>query len=120
GGHNPPLVCRNGKFDYLPTEKQNTVLGLFDSETYQECCLTLAPGDMIFLYTDGVTEAMNEARELYSEERLQRTLNEQSGKNIKDILTAVRENVSIYAGNAEQSDDITMLGLKFNGKFGGT
>ncbi|MBR3624221.1 MAG: SpoIIE family protein phosphatase [Selenomonadaceae bacterium] len=120
GGHNPPLVCRNGKFDYLPTEKQNTVLGLFDSETYQECCLTFAPGDMIFLYTDGVTEAMNEARELYSEARLQRTLNEQSGKNIKDILTAVRENVSIYAGNAEQSDDITMLGLKFNGKFGGT
>ena len=120
GGHNPPLVCRNGKFDYLRMEKKSVMLGVLDSGTYHEYRLTLAPGDMIFLYTDGVTEAMNEAGELYSKERLQRTLNEQCGKNVKDILTAVRENVGIYAGNAEQSDDITMLGLKFNGKFGET
>ena len=116
GGHNPPLLCRNGKFDYLRMEKKSVMLGVLDSGTYHEYRLTLAPGDMIFLYTDGVTEAMNEAGELYSKERLQRTLNEQCGKNVKDILTAVRENVGIYAGNAEQSDDITMLGLKFLGE----
>ena len=62
-----------------------------------------------------MTEAMNEARELYSEERLQKTLNTQGEKDVKEILAAVRKDVGAYAGKAEQSDDITMLGLKFYG-----
>ena len=114
-GHNPPLLCRAGKFDYLRTVKKSNALGVFDFASYQEYRLTMAPGDMLFLYTDGVTEAMNEAEELYSEERLRETLNGQSEKNVKDILAVVRKDVGAYAGRAEQSDDITMLGLIYRG-----
>lgn len=82
---------------------------------YESHSLVLQPGEMIFLYTDGVTEAMNEAGGMYSEERLQETLNVQGEKNVREILAAVRQDVGVYAGEAEQSDDITMLGLKFYG-----
>ena len=75
----------------------------------------LTKGDVIFLYTDGVTEAMNEAGDMYSEDRLRATLNGQGEKDVRKILAAVRKDVGAYAGEAEQSDDITMLGLKYCG-----
>lgn len=115
GGHNPPLICHEGKFAYLRMEKKSSMLGVIDFETYHEYHVTLAPGDMLFLYTDGVTEAMNEAKEVYSEERLQETLNAQGEKDVREILVAVRQDVTAHTGAAEQSDDITMLGLKFCG-----
>ena len=77
--------------------------------------LVLQRGEMIFLYTDGVTEAMNEDKKMYSEARLQETLNVHGEKNVRDILAAVRQDVGGFAGEAEQSDDMTMLGLKFYG-----
>ena len=91
------------------------MLGINEDEMYEAHSLVLQRGDMIFLYTDGVTETMNEAGELYSEERLLEILNRQSQKDVRDILAAVRQDVSTYAGNAEQSDDITMMGLKYCG-----
>lgn len=118
GGHNPPLICRDGKFEYLRTEKKSTMLGFFESTAYYEYHLTLAPGDVLFLYTDGVTEAMNEDGAMYSEERLRETLNAQGEKTAKELLAAVQKDVSEYAGKAEQSDDITMLGVIFRGEAG--
>jgi sigma-B regulation protein RsbU (phosphoserine phosphatase) len=115
GGHNPPLVQADGKFCYLQQARKHMMLGINEDEMYEAHSLAMQPGDIIFLYTDGVTEAMNEAEELYSEERLQATLNRQTSKDVKEILAAVRQDVNTYAGDAEQSDDITMLGLKFCG-----
>jgi sigma-B regulation protein RsbU (phosphoserine phosphatase) len=114
-GHNPPLVQADGKFCYLQQARKHMMLGINEDEMYEAHSLAMQPGDIIFLYTDGVTEAMNEAEELYSEERLQATLNRQTSKDVKEILAAVRQDVNTYAGDAEQSDDITMLGLKFCG-----
>ena len=115
GGHNPPLVQENGSFRYLRQKRKHAMLGVNEDEVYESHRLVLQPGEMIFLYTDGVTEAMNEAGEMYSEERLQETLNGQGEKDVREILAAVRQDVGAYAGKAEQSDDITMLGLKFCG-----
>lgn len=76
----------------------------------------LAPGDMLFLYTDGVTEAMNKTRELFTKERLQQTLSEQpEGRSAEEILTAVRHAVTAHADGADPSDDVTMLGLVYYG-----
>ena len=72
---------------------------------------------LYFLYTDGVTEAMNESGELYSDERLNDILN-QKGKDsltAKEILTAVGKDIETFSAGAEQSDDITMLGIKYLG-----
>ena len=99
---------------FSPSAAAALVAGVFYT-AYEAHSLVMQRGNMIFLYTDGVTEAMNEDGEFYSEERLQETLNRQPQKDVREILAVVRQEVRNYAGGAEQSDDITMLGVKFCG-----
>jgi sigma-B regulation protein RsbU (phosphoserine phosphatase) len=114
-GHNPPLVRRNGDISFLPMAK-SPMLGVMKGMAFPAERLTLNPGDMLFLYTDGVTEAMNEKRELFSEERLYETLSSQPKEmTSSEILAAVKHAVEVHTDNAEPSDDVTMLGLVYNG-----
>ena len=93
------------------------MLGVEEDVMYEAYRLTLRPGDMLYLYTDGVTEAMDKEKNLYSEERLEETLNNIDGSlSVEEILAEVRKDIEVYAEGAEQSDDITMLGVKFLGK----
>jgi len=115
GGHNPPLMKTNGRFEYLSLKK-SCMLGAMEGMTYRAQRLVMKPGDMLFLYTDGVTEAQDTDNRLYSETRLQNVLNsEADDMNAKDVLAAIRKSVEDYAGDAEQFDDITMLGLIYKG-----
>ena len=117
GGHNAPLVRKAGKFSYLRDEKKQRILGVMENLSYEAHRLQLSPGDMLFLYTDGVTEAMDKEQHFYSEERLQETLDSmREDASVKEILTEVRGDIAAFADGAEQSDDITMLGLMFCGK----
>ncbi|MBR5909934.1 MAG: serine/threonine-protein phosphatase, partial [Schwartzia sp.] len=114
-GHNPPLLRRNGVFEFLPIAK-SPMLGVMEGMDFPEEKITFAPGDMLFLYTDGVTEAMNGEKELFGASRLQETLSQLSGAGTAEkILTAVRGAVDDHANGAEPSDDVTMLGLVFKG-----
>ena len=115
-GHNPPLVYHKNEdeFTYVRSEKKNRIIGVSKTSKYQEQTLTLFPEDKLFLYTDGVTEAMNEQRELFNDKRLNSALNTiKDGSNANDMLKAVYEAVKQHVGNAEQSDDMTMLGLVY-------
>ncbi|MBR1885740.1 MAG: SpoIIE family protein phosphatase [Schwartzia sp.] len=117
-GHNPPLVARRGgEVSYLlPEGKPDKPMGVMEGLAYHQNRLTLAPGDMVFLYTDGVTESTNETNELYGEARLQDTLARAAGSaSVKDALAAVNAAVNAHAGNAEQADDFTTLGLRYLG-----
>jgi sigma-B regulation protein RsbU (phosphoserine phosphatase) len=118
-GHNPPLVYRAGedRFSFLAVAR-NFVLGGRKGIVYQKQETALSPGDVLFLYTDGVTEALNEKEELYGEERLSETLNRINASEIsaREILEAVRADVALHVGEAEQTDDITMLSLVYRGK----
>ena len=115
GGHNPPLVCRENKFEYLNVGK-SCMLGIDEDMPFKQKKIKLSAGDIIFLYTDGVTEAMNENDEFYGEERLQRFLNSvDSSRDLSEFLERIKEDLSKYAGAAQQSDDITMLAVRFNG-----
>ena len=113
-GHNPPLIRRRGKgFEELPVEL-NFVLGGWDDWQYIQQEIRLEAGDTIFLYTDGVTEAADSTGKLYSLERLQQFLNARAETaSTEEILSAVRESLQKFSGAAEQSDDITMLAVKF-------
>jgi sigma-B regulation protein RsbU (phosphoserine phosphatase) len=92
------------------------MLGVDEDATYQSHRLTLRYNDMLFLYTDGVTEAMNKENNLYTVERLQATLNRISiDASAQEILAEVRKDVYAHADGAEQSDDVTMLGVRFFG-----
>ena len=119
GGHNPPLVYRaaEDRFTYLNSSARNFALGLMEDADFEYEEIQLGAGDVIYLYTDGVTEALNEAEELYGEDRLEKCLNGANAKNIsvEEILSAVKASIKEYVGNAEQSDDITMIGLKYRG-----
>ncbi len=118
-GHNPPLLARRGQAPvYLtPEGKADKPLGVREGLAYRQGNLTFAPGDMIFLYTDGVTEATNEAKELYGEERLQAELaNIAADAPIKDVLARLHASLESFVGTAEQADDITMMGLRYRGE----
>lgn len=115
GGHNAPLVCRKNNFEYLDVGK-SCMLGIDEDVPFPQKKITLSAGDMIFLYTDGVTEAMNVAGELFGENHLREVLNsEDKSESLEILLENLRKAIKIHAGDADQSDDITMLALKWNG-----
>jgi phosphoserine phosphatase RsbU/P len=114
-GHNPPLlVQRMGQAAYLD-KPGGLVLGALEGINYQEERLRLEPGEYLFLYTDGVTEAMNRQEALFGEERLLRDLNGLSGRPLEEIAMGIMDKVKTFSQGLDQSDDITMLVLKYNG-----
>ena len=113
-GHNPPLIKRNGKyFEYL-CSKPNFFLAGMENIKYKACEIQLSPGDEIFLYTDGVTEASNAINELFGEERLLECINENDCLSVKQLCDKIKGDVDRFVGNAMQFDDITMLAVKLN------
>ena len=113
-GHNPPLVKhKDGSYEFLKG-KVNFVLAGMDMVKYKEQELQLQPGDEIYLYTDGVTEAHNSNKELFGENRLLESLNSTKGMSVEDICKKVKEDVDAFVCDAEQFDDITMLCVQLN------
>ena len=114
-GHNPPLVRQNGgSFVYHKT-RPGLVLAGMEGIRYRRFELQLRPGDSIYLYTDGVTEATDANLELYGEERLVNLLDSCGDASPRAICDAVKADVDAFVKDAEQFDDITMLCLKYNG-----
>lgn len=113
-GHNPPLLKRGqGAFEYIKT-KPNFILAGMDGVSYRKNELQLLPGDELFLYTDGITEATNKSLELFGESRLLDALNLASEGTAQSRCNDVKEAIERFVGDAEQFDDITMLSVKFN------
>ena len=105
--------------DYeLYKQKHNLALGIFADVPFKEYEIDLAPGDSLFVYTDGAPEAINEKQEEYGTGRLIEELNKYKLFTQKDILTYTRKNIAMYVGEEEQFDDVTMLGFKYNGPSG--
>jgi sigma-B regulation protein RsbU (phosphoserine phosphatase) len=111
-GHNPPLLKRGGVYEYYKT-KRSFVLAGMKNTAYAESRIVLQPNDVLYLYTDGVTEADNEAKELYGERRLLEIMNKNKNKNIEELCVAVRQHVAAFADGALQADDITMLAIQW-------
>ena len=115
-GHNPPyIIKKNGK----PVQIESTggiALGVMEEMEFESATFTASKGDSMFLYTDGVNEAMNEADEEYSYERLEDYLKENSTGSITDMVNKNLESVKEFAGTAPQSDDITVLALRYLGE----
>ncbi|UVT17722.1 MAG: SpoIIE family protein phosphatase [Nitrospira sp.] len=114
-GHNQPLLKRQGgRFEWL-TAQDGPLVGPMPGIAYKESTIRLAPGDELFLYTDGVTEADNRKRELFGNDRLKTVLDQSGNVSVVDRLGAVMNAVKTFSGNAPQADDITMLGLRYHG-----
>ena len=97
--------------------KKNFVLGAMDGVPFTQQEIYFEEGDLIFAYTDGVNEAMNIDHEEYTSEKLLNFMNSADlNDDLKEILKNIRADVAAHVGEAEQSDDITMMALRFNGK----
>lgn len=115
-GHEWPYLCRAGEGFEVQKVRPGFVLAGMSTTKYVSGSLTLHAGDRLFLYTDGVTEAMNGRLEQYGAVRLRTALNRNKEKSIQEILPAVKEDIDGFVGAAPQFDDITMLLIEYRGE----
>ena len=115
-GHESPYISKAGKsFEQYQIEPDFVLAG-FEDMSYTAGKLILEPGDKLFEYTDGVTEATDAHTELYGSERLAEVLDRHADKRPDQILPAVKADIDAFVGTAPQFDDITMLCLEFKNK----
>lgn len=113
-GHNPPAIRKGeGAFELLKS-RANLVLAGMDGIRYRSTEITLDPGDEIYLYTDGVTEAQNESRILFGNDRLLQSLNAVREQTVEERCMQVKKDVENFVKDASQFDDMTMLCVKRN------
>jgi sigma-B regulation protein RsbU (phosphoserine phosphatase) len=113
-GHNPPLLITSQGIRYLPL-KAGFVLGPMEDTHYETEKLTLQPGETLFLYTDGVTEATNFSEELYGEAQLLAALQRGPQEELVAMIQKIRAEVTEHAAGAPQSDDVTMVAITYRG-----
>ena len=115
-GHEPPAIRKVGGTYELHEAMQNTALAIMEDMEFTDSEFCLGHLDTLYLYTDGVTEATNINRQLYSTERMIEELNKTIGAPASEVLTMMNKSVMDFTGEAEQFDDLTMLCLQFFGR----
>ncbi|MEN6342481.1 MAG: SpoIIE family protein phosphatase [Methanospirillum sp.] len=108
-GHNPPLICHgaDGSFSELPAT--GIAIGAVEDAAYDAGMTVLTPGDVLVLYTDGITEAENEVQDMFGEDRLREAIVGARVLPAAEIVAAILGAVQAFAGTAAQSDDITLM-----------
>lgn len=114
-GHEYPAICRNGGEFELIKDKHDLVLAAMEDMPYHNYELDLKPGDFIFCYTDGVPEATTKENEQFGMDRMVEALNIDKTASSDQMLKNVRKAVDDFVGDADQFDDLTMLGIRYNG-----
>jgi len=120
GGHPPPFVS-NGSGGFEPLSgPTGTFLGIVDVCRFETISRRLGPGETIFLYSDGVSEATNSALELFAEARIKKTLDQSEGRTAEAIVARMRDAVRAFAEGTAPSDDITIVALTLAGRAAAT
>lgn len=109
-GHNPPIIFRGDQTIFL--EEGGVPLGIIEDTEYSEGRVRLASGDVLLLYTDGVTEAMNDRKKLFGLRRLMRTARQNLAMDAQSLIDAIYGEVVRFAAGEPQSDDLTLIVLK--------
>ena len=112
GGHNPPLIVHeNGQYELV--DATGLMIGAFDFVEWEQKEIELQPGDMMFIFTDGVTEADRDGEgDQYGDEKLEQLVSENAKKNADELTDLVMEEINTFMGKAPRSDDITMMTIK--------
>jgi len=114
-GHNPPYILSGNEVSKVEMTN-GTILGCMEDFKYHSKKVQLLPGDVLFLYTDGVTEAFNSEEQMYGEERLENYLQNHSSHSIEAIVLESIQDVTGFSAGIPQSDDITVLAIRYNGR----
>ena len=112
-GHNAPFLVSGSGVRRLETG--GMVLGLFEDAAYEEECLSLTPGDVLIAFSDGVSEAMNQAGEEYADERLLASVMANRQRPPQELLDALLADVRRFVGMATANDDITIVVVRYDG-----
>ena len=114
-GHNPPVIRhKDGSVEFAKS-KAGVAMAAMENSRYKAQTLDLLPGDTLFLYTDGVTEATNEHNELFGNDRLLDALTHGGGNGTKEMCRFVKRQIDAFVSKASQFDDITMLAVEYKG-----
>jgi sigma-B regulation protein RsbU (phosphoserine phosphatase) len=111
-GHEYPVLKRTGGVFELYKDKHSFPVGGMEGIRYKEYTLRLNPGDKLFLYTDGLTEATNEDYELFGTDRILEALNADPDISSRKLLQNMNTAVDAFVGKAEQADDLTMMAIR--------
>ncbi len=113
-GHNKPLIVRaDGSLETC--EAAGLPVGMMETAEYGTCGTTLAPGDLLVMYSDGVTETMDESEELFGDERFEQLLVRERGRGLDEIVAAVQADLAAFRGGAPVSDDVSLLMIRREG-----
>ncbi len=109
-GHNPPYLLsgRHGN-TIQELDRTGVPLGILDGVTWEQRVVHLSPGDVLLLYTDGITEAQNAQEAFFDEDRLREFVRASLGRSAQDIQDGLIAEVDAFVGDAPQSDDITLM-----------
>jgi sigma-B regulation protein RsbU (phosphoserine phosphatase) len=111
-GHNPMILSNKEGVHYLNLKK-NLPVGLMGGFDYKADSLTISPGDKLVLYTDGVTEAESETKELFGEKRLLELVEQNRQSGVRDIINVLMDGIAGHVKQAVQSDDITIMDIQY-------
>ncbi len=113
GGHNPPFLYNKKNDTIHALESEGIALGVIEDDyIIEEESITMGSGDLLVMYTDGVTEAFNEDEEEFGEERLKSLIKKHNSESVGALLQLLHQEITAFSGNREQHDDITMLTIK--------
>lgn len=116
GGHNPPYLIHNNDHGLKKLESgEGIALGAMPDSIYRSNHIVIKPGEILFLYTDGVTEAVNKQNELFSETRLEQGLADLKTESMPRMVSGIMKNVEVFSEGVPQADDITMMAFRYNG-----
>ena len=111
-GHNPPIVLHAEEKKMEELTATGIALGAMEDAPYTSGTLRIGPSDVVVLYTDGVTEAVNAATEMFGEERLRQIIAQNAGRTSAEILSAILDAIAAFAKDQPQADDITLMVIK--------
>ena len=114
-GHEHPALCRKGEAFELVRYKHNIVIGMINNISYNQHTFQLNPGDLLYVYTDGVPEASNGAREQFGTDRMLEVLNRSNDRSPAELLAAVSTEIDTFMGEASRFDDTTMMCFYYKG-----
>ena len=110
-GHNPGILYRAATDTFETLDSTGPLLGVFETASFKERQAEIRPGDILTLYTDGITESMNAAKDLFGEDRLKDVIRSRKGGSAAEIVRKIRETVGGFTGG-EPDDDLTLVVLK--------
>jgi len=108
-GHNYPIIFHKDKEQYDVVKSTGFFVGMFDNPKYEEEKIKLKQGDLVVLYTDGITEAVNEKGEMFGLKRLCTFINQYRNLPVKEIKNKIFDKIEDFTEGVEQSDDITLV-----------